>query len=294
MTSHSFRTRAAALLGLATLLGLGALPARAGVVLEIHDRDAGATLPVHRYEGRSWVEGQPRHEYELRLHNRSPHRVLAVVSVDGVNVVSGETAAPSQSGYVLEPWQSMSVEGWRKSLDRVAAFRFTRLANSYAARTGRPNDVGVVGVAVFRELERVQPLGRIEPYEPLPRDEPYAREYDRAASADAAASGPTRSRAAGAAESAPAPAAATAQSHAAQESVAKAESRLGTAHGRRLESRAQWTNFERASSTPDELHTLWYDSRANLIAMGVLPREERYADRARVPQPFPGGFVPDP
>lgn len=292
MTPHSFRTRTAALLGLTALLSLAALPVRAGVVLEIHDRDTGTTLPVHRHGGRSWVEGQPRHEYELRLRNRSPHRVLAVVSVDGVNVISGETASPSQSGYVLEPWQSTSIEGWRKSMDRVAAFRFTQLANSYAARTGRPNDVGVVGVAVFRELERAQPLARA-PDEPASRYEMHEREHDAARSAADEALGATAQSHAGA-SAPPAPSRSQSSSVAPRESVAKAEARLGTAHGRRLDSRAQWTSFERASSTPDELHTLWYDSRANLIAMGVLPRPERYADRTRIPQPFPGGFVPDP
>lgn len=243
---------AAAILALAALV-VAAPAARAGIVVEVHDRDARTTLPVHWRDGRGWVEGRPRHEYEIRLRNLSPHRVLAVVSVDGVNVVTGETAAPSQSGYVLEPWQSTSIEGWRKSLDRVAAFRFTRLASSYAARTGRPDDVGVIGVAVFRELERSRAL----------------------ASAPAARAAEERARDADAARG------------------ASAESSLGTAHGRGLESRAQWTNFERASATPDELHTLWYDSRANLIAMGVLP-PDRYADRGRIPQPFPGGFVQDP
>lgn len=101
---------------------------------------------------------------------------------------TGETAAPSQSGYVLQPWQSTSIEGWRKSLDRVAAFRFTRLANSYAARTGRPDDVGVIGVAVFRELERDAPLAGA----PAP---PTYEERAREATADSAAAVPRRLRA---------------------------------------------------------------------------------------------------
>jgi len=74
-----------------------------------------------------------------------------VTSVDGVNVISGATAAPSQSGYVLDPWGSVEIAGWRKSFDDVATFFFTDLGNSYAARTGRPDDVGVIGVAVFEE-----------------------------------------------------------------------------------------------------------------------------------------------
>ena len=92
----------------------------------------------------------------VRIRNCTGARVLVVTSVDGVNVISGDTAAPSQSGYVLEPWGSVEITGWRKSMDRTAAFYFTDLGDSYAARTGRPQNVGVIGVAVFQE--KTQPI----------------------------------------------------------------------------------------------------------------------------------------
>ena len=50
----------------------------------------------------------------------------------------------------------VDIAGWRKNLARTAAFYFTELPDSYAARTGRPDHVGVIGVAVFRE--RVAPV----------------------------------------------------------------------------------------------------------------------------------------
>jgi hypothetical protein len=87
----------------------------------------------------------------VELYNRSRGRLLNVVSVDGVNVITGETAAFHQAGYVLAPGQRYDVNGWRKSRREIAAFEFTSLPRSYAARTGRPDDVGVIGVAVFRE-----------------------------------------------------------------------------------------------------------------------------------------------
>src|SRR6185503_11696034 len=113
----------------------------------------GRTLPIYQHEGRLYVAGEPRHQYELRVRNSSNMRVLAVTSVDGVNVITGQTAAQEQSGYVLGRWDSVRIEGWRKSLDEVATFYFTKLADSYAARTGRPRDVGVIGVALFREYQ---------------------------------------------------------------------------------------------------------------------------------------------
>jgi len=97
---------------------------------------------------------RPGNEYAIRIRNCSDRRVLAVVSVDGVNVVTGETAAPEQSGYVIEPYGYVTIEGWRKSLERTAAFYFSDPGDAYATRTGRPDDLGVIGVALFRERER--------------------------------------------------------------------------------------------------------------------------------------------
>ena len=119
--------------------------------LEVHDRTTGRTLPIHDHEGRLYVAGEPHHRYELRIRNHSGGRILAVTSVDGVNVVSGKTAGGNQRGYVIGADDSVAIEGWRKNLDEVAAFYFTTLRDSYAARTGRPDDVGVIGVALFRE-----------------------------------------------------------------------------------------------------------------------------------------------
>src|SRR5262245_58532285 len=102
----------------ATLAATFAPSAEAGALanLEIYDRTAGRTLPIYEHEGRLYVAGEPRHQYELRVRNSSAARVLAVASVDGVNVITGETAAQGQSGYVLGAWDSVSIEGWRKSL----------------------------------------------------------------------------------------------------------------------------------------------------------------------------------
>ena len=47
--------------------------------------------------------------------------------------------------------------------------------------------------------------------------------------------------------------------------------------------------FERATSAPAEVITLYYDSYRNLVARGVI----RETPVAPLPRPFPG-FVPDP
>ena len=126
--------------------------------LSVYDRTEGRQLPLYWHEGRAYVVGKPGNEYQLRMHNRLREDVLTVVSVDGVNVISGETASPSQTGYVLGPGGAYDILGWRKSLAETAAFYFTSLGDSYAGRTGRPENVGVIGVAVFRKKHTPAPV----------------------------------------------------------------------------------------------------------------------------------------
>src|SRR6187455_3352399 len=129
----------------AALLAAGAT--QAGAVgrfadLNVYDRTEGRRLQVYWHEGRAYVVGRPGNEYQVSVRNRRGEDLLAVMSVDGVNVVNGETASPKQSGYVLSPWERLDVRGWRKSLQETAAFYFTSLGDSYAGRTGRPANVG--------------------------------------------------------------------------------------------------------------------------------------------------------
>ena len=102
----------AAVLSAAACLPLNASPL---VDLAVVDRDSGQWLPDVRHRGERWIAGTPGHRYGVRLTNTSGERVLVVLSVDGINAVTGDTAHPSQAGYVLEPWQSSEIAGWSKS-----------------------------------------------------------------------------------------------------------------------------------------------------------------------------------
>jgi hypothetical protein len=241
----------------ATVFG-GAVEAHAPrFEMTITDRVTAEDLPVYAARGERWVAGTPGNRYSVTLHNRSRDRVLAVLSVDGVNAISGETAAWDQAGYVLGPGERAEIRGWRKSAQRVAAFEFTAVADSYAALTGRPGNVGVIGVALFREAPpRV--LSQTAPHEASDRAE------------------------------APAPAAEAARR---DDGSARAASKLGTGHGRSETSVVQFTRFERAQPNPDQVLAIRYDSRANLVAMGIIASPPSWR-----PEPFPGmlGFVPDP
>src|SRR3954466_4601079 len=130
---------------LAAMLCAGGAAAHGGMAdLSVYDRTEGRRLAVHWHEGRAYVVGKPGNEYQVSVRNRLREDVLAVVSVDGVNVVSGETAHPGQTGYVLDAFRNYDILGWRKSMAETAAFYFTALPDSYAARTGRPDNIGVI------------------------------------------------------------------------------------------------------------------------------------------------------
>jgi len=250
--------------------------------------------------------------------NRTGSRVLVVLSVDGINAITGETAGIAQSGYVLAPYASAEITGWRKSAAEAAAFYFTSIADSYAARTDRPDNVGVIGAAVFRERvwrrpeprnyapppapfdsrdglgddgraarERAQGFGSAAPAAPEPRADAGAAvrsepSQPQAQTRDAARLAQQQPR--DAASLAPLPAG-EARSAA---PLAKTEPKLGTGHGEREYAPVSQVAFERASSQPAEVVKVRYDSWNNLVAMGVLG-----SPRDWTPDAFPR-WAPDP
>ncbi len=229
------------------------------VVLSVVDRDDGRELQRHPDRGELWIEGTPGHRYAVRLRNSSDRRVLVVLSVDGINAITGATASPQQSGYVLDSWRTVEITGWRKSDAEVAQFVFTGHGDSYASRTARPANVGVIGIAVFDEARPV--VLQAPPPHALPR---------RAA--------------------APAAAAESADMDASTSAASANRQQLGTGHGQREWSASSSTTFERASRQPIQVSQLRYDARARLVALGILPRRLTTGS----PQAFPGTFVPDP
>lgn len=258
-------TAALAVAASAEANALGSL-ARVNVV----DRDSGASLRTYYSRGEYWVAGNPGGRYAIEIRNAAGGRLLAVTSVDGVNVLSGETAGWDQAGYVFDPGESYQITGWRKSNAEVAAFTFTDSRDSYAERTGRPANVGVIGIALFRE----QPRPVYSPPKVAPESAaaaPWAGNAERSRAEDSSVAG-------GALQRSPAPA-----------------PRLGTGHGEREYSYAVDTEFHRMQSQPNEVIRIRYDSFENLVAMGIIRNPH---PTPRAPDPFPGSeqrhFVPDP
>jgi hypothetical protein len=263
---HIMRPVVKTLFAISLVLFLGGSRAWAGgnlMDVQILDRDSGQQLTVYQHRGEYYVAGTPGNHYAVSLRNLQGNRMLAVVSVDGVNVISGETASRNQSGYVLAPYGGTEINGWRKNQQQIAAFIFSDEASSYAARTGRPANIGVIGVATFRERQR-------QYFERRPsRDSESKQSTPQSTPESGLTAGP-------------------------QHSPALAP-KLGTGHGEREDSYAGYTRFTRARNTPDEQISIRYDSYQNLVARGVIPRYLQPQDPA--PNPFPGEpgrFVPDP
>ena len=115
-------------------------------------RDAsGNPLPGLFASDRTYVTGREGERYTIDITNGTPRRFEAVATVDGLDVISGKRGSTDSRGYVLLPWQSLEIDGFRQSEDAVAAFRFSKVSDSYAGKRGDARNVGVIGVAFFAE-----------------------------------------------------------------------------------------------------------------------------------------------
>jgi hypothetical protein len=269
--------------------------------ITIIDRRIGVELTPHPYHGEYWVAGTPGATYAINIRNRIGERILAVTSVDGVNVISGATAGWNQTGYVFDPGAGYQITGWRKSDAEVAAFTFTASPNSYAERTGRPANIGIIGVAIFRERQPepvYAPSMSAPPPDspdaaPVPRRQPMQphQPMDRAPKAAAPLDSISESKATTRSDSS-ATQALTPPLHVPP--VAETAPKLGTGHGEREVSYVSRTDFSRMQPQPNEVIRIRYDSFENLVAMGIIERPHP----ALPTNPFPASaeeqYVPDP
>lgn len=284
MTRRQLRIVVAALATVTLLLGVAAAGARSphwrrpppprvpAFSLSLED-GAGRSLSTFNHQGTTWVLGEEGERYVVVVRNPTSERVEAVVSVDGRDVLSGQTADfRRHRGYIVPAFGSVRIEGFRQSLDEVATFRFTDPGNSYSSRMGTPENVGVIGVAFFRERVREQAFavpeneGRFERRRPAPPR--------KSAAPSAGSAGRARDRA------------------------AESDSNIGTEYGESRTSRVVQVSFERASSTPVRVLTLRYDDADGLEARGI-DVFRRFRPTRPTPRPFPqpfaqGGFAPPP
>lgn len=125
----------------------------------------GSCLPEYTKDGKTYIAAPADTDYQIRilvptipgnLHRYK--RFLAVISVDGLDVMTGKRATSQSSGYVVTPPSRVDandIPGFRLNDKEVARFRFGDREDSYAAQLDKPENIGVIGVIFFAEREPV-------------------------------------------------------------------------------------------------------------------------------------------
>ena len=134
--------------------------------------EAGRELPGIQAGDKTLIVGEDGERYKIVIRNGTNARFEIVASVDGLDVVDGKPADPNRRGYLVESHGTLVIDGFRTSDAEVAAFRFGKVADSYAAQTSGDRNVGVVGLAVFSERGAVWSrgeLGRRDSADPFPQ-----------------------------------------------------------------------------------------------------------------------------
>ena len=308
------------------LMALGAAPSRDRAPYDVQIiREGGDSLQTYRQNGRYYVMGDAGSRYTIRVTNPTRHRVEAVVSVDGIDAIDGETGDLAKRGYIIDAGGSVDIEGFRTSVSDVATFRFSSVAQSYAGKQGKARNVGVIAVALFEEYHRPPPPPPPRPVHSIPAKPASAStpDYDgnyesRSAQASAEKCGPRDDSAYGgdapttpSASAAPSPAAPSAKSsqgyggggrasdHASEETAQRDMRRpgLGTEFGERRDSAINYTTFTRASARPSAIAELRYNDRAGLVALGIpLDTYPDYSelDLRETADPFPASHFAKP
>jgi hypothetical protein len=293
-------------------IAIGIAPAKVRAPYDVQViRQNGETLPTYAHRDRFYVQGNAGERYVIRVTNPTPNRVEAVVTVDGLDVIDGESGDLRKRGYVVPAYGDVRIEGFRTSHHDVATFRFSSVNDSYAGQKGKARNVGVIAVAIFEEHREAPPQIVAEPrpapgprhrryYDggddlaeasraPAPRDAgrgSVAKAEKRAPSADEAPAGgsirpsapppPPAPTSVGAADSAGAPAGRYDRDYEyeAAPPVAQRSHRpgLGTEFGEQRHSAATFTRFVRAAGRPIAIAELRYNDAAGLTALGILAR----------------------
>ena len=238
-------------------------------------------LPSYHHRGGLYVMGRHHQRYMIKVTNHHSQRVEVVLTVDGRDVINGKPGAFHHRGYVVDPYETIFVEGFRRSADEVATFRFTTPGDSYAQRMGAGENVGVIGVAAFHEQSA---------YSTYPQYR--ADDYDATADFDECTAG-TCGRSSGNIAPSPAeersisPKRKSTRAPSTRAPSARPRSEIGTRYGERRHSRSHNTSFVRASHQPFTTITITYDSEKGLRRRGVIyyepqgpsafPSEHQYA-----------------
>ena len=232
----------------------------------------GAPLREYPARGTSYVEAQANAEYSIRLHNRSDRRIAVALAVDGLNSIDARsTAAAKASKWVLDPYQSITIDGWQTSQQEARRFFFTTEDKSYGAWLGKTTNLGVIEAVVFRERSLPNEMA----------DSKMNRQEGRGQASGAPAPVPSSSAAAGERDAA---------------ARRLPDELAATGIGRQIDNPVRRVHLD-LEPLPAASMRIRYEYRPQLVALGVLPPLPLPdpLDRREQAQGFvDSGFCPDP
>lgn len=232
--------------------------------------------------GTTYVEARRGCEYSVRLRNDSGERVAVALAVDGLNSIDAKTTSVQAARkWVLEPWQTITLDGWQTSDATARRFVFTTEERSYGSWLGKTKNLGIVSAAFFRERRPVY----------VPEPVPWGWN-----GCDGCRDEDDKLRSAPEANGAPAGRAESADGARESRQRPKKDSGLAaTGIGREVGHQVREVEFD-AEGAPACVVSIRYEYHDALVKLGVLPRPEPWGDleRREHARGFDGGYAPDP
>jgi hypothetical protein len=247
----------------------------------------GSSAKEYYYNGKNYIEGKKGSGFSIRMRNNSNSKALFIPTVDGLSIISGKEGSFKSQGYIVNAYDSVTIDGWRTSDDKVSTFYFSTPEKSYAKKVNKGGNLGVIGCAVYKEKERVQIIERIikeyipyevKPFQPTwPPQQPWSVYSSSGSMPMASAMNCTLTSAS-----------ASGTSNMKQET--RSAQGLGTGFGEDKYSPITKVDFEREDKV-SEVFSIYYNTRENLEALGIefrkpvyvapsaFPKEDGYCER---------------
>ena len=236
-----------------------------------------------------WIEGREGSAYTINIRNNTYSKALFIVSVDGLDILKGEPAGLDSQGYVVNPYQSISIPGWKVDNQQAAEFFFSLKNDSYSkASNSNTANLGVIGAMVFSEADYYQPLNRriipltnnVNIKDDWPYNNNFGKVYKPRANNGFLQKGSLNSSTSNAINIS-----ASSYNNAIEQEV-------GTGFGNPTNWQTTSVDFIRSNpNIPDAVLAIYYNSARNLNKMGiVLRRKNNYSYQ---PDPFPAYTTKD-
>ena len=252
--------------------------------------------PIQEYhkDERTFVEGRQGSNFSLELTNLTPRRILVHPTVDGLSAMSGKEASRlDDDGYVLHAFQKTTIPGWRLNNDEVARFFFAGAGKSYAEKTGKGRDKGVIACAVWEEKVVAQAMNFFASAA-MPSAAGCAEEENTGGELHTQMcsyeSGEFHSKATFDSMSSETRTKGVTRGAGGQRRNSMRRERkcstqnLGAGFGERAKHEVHETHFDKATDSPVVIATIYYDDLKGLRAQGINIRRQK---SKRLPNPFP-------